>query len=150
MKTEKSTKPKRKKIVSTFTEPSKTQQHFKDECDVNRIVKKYAGTGIIEHVRSGIPRYVDCSNQTFAEAQMVIAETRSHFERLPADIRKAFDNNAANYVDAHNDPEQAQRLSDLGLIETIPAPEKEVSEPLPTPPAEAAPQGADEPKTEAN
>lgn len=30
-----------------FTEPSMTQQHFKDECDMDKILRKYETTGFL-------------------------------------------------------------------------------------------------------
>ena len=33
------------KVGMRFEQPSMTQQHFKDECDVNRIMQRYEETG---------------------------------------------------------------------------------------------------------
>lgn len=43
----------------TFNEPSMAQQHFKDECDVNNILRKYESTGLVTHVANGTPSYGD-------------------------------------------------------------------------------------------
>ena len=44
-----------------FTETSLAQQHFKEECDVNNILKKYESTGLVTQVANGTPTYGEFS-----------------------------------------------------------------------------------------
>ena len=64
----------------SFSEPPKTRQSFKDECDVNRIVDTYARTGMVNHVPRVAPQYGDNPEQTLFEAACVQAEIRSSEE----------------------------------------------------------------------
>ncbi|AXL15429.1 internal scaffolding protein [Microviridae sp.] len=57
-----------------------TKDSFKDECDVNRIVNRYAQTGLITHVQSGEPQYGDAPDQDLFQAACVAAELRSQVE----------------------------------------------------------------------
>lgn len=140
----------RKKIVSTFPDPGRTQQHFKEECDVNNIVKRFAQTGVYDHVAAGIPRYAHCSSQSFTEAKFMIAEINSHFERLPAETRRHFENDPEKFVAAHEDPERRDELVELGLAEPLPESENEPDEAPDPPVADPPPEAAPESKTEAN
>ena len=45
-----------------FTEPSRTQQEFRDECDINVIMKMYMATGIIDHTAEYQPVFADVYN----------------------------------------------------------------------------------------
>lgn len=60
-----------------FTKPSLTRGSFKDECDVNNIVRRYAQTGMVNHVPRGTPQYGDAPEMDFAEAMRVRAEIQS-------------------------------------------------------------------------
>ena len=64
----------------SFTEPAKTRQSFKDECDVSRIVDTYARTGLIQNMTSVAPQYADCPDSNLFEAACVQAEIRSSEE----------------------------------------------------------------------
>lgn len=49
-----------KKVIDNFG-PSRTQQHFMDSCDINKILAKYRKTGVIEHVKRAKAMYGDFS-----------------------------------------------------------------------------------------
>lgn len=136
----------RRKITSDFPNPGKTQQHFKDECDVNNIVKRFAQSGVVDHLASGSPRYGYCSSQSFTEAQFLVAEVRSNFERLPSATRAHFNNDAAEYIAAHDDEERRDELVTLGLAEPLPEPPPEPEEIPEPPPAEPPPEATPEPE----
>ena len=63
-----------------FSQPPKTRQSFKDECDVNRIVDNYARTGMVNHVPRVEPQYGDNPEQNLFEAACVQAAIRSSEE----------------------------------------------------------------------
>lgn len=130
----------RKNTQTLSGDDGRTQQHFKDECDVNRIVKRFSETGIAEHLANGNPQFAFCSSQSFTEAQFIVADMKSHFERLPSKTRAHFGNDPANFLEAHDDPERRQELFELGLAEAPPEPEPDPVEAPDPPPAEPAPQ----------
>lgn len=126
-----------------FSGVSRTKQSFKNECDVNRIVARFADTGILTHTNSRNPQYGFASAQSFTEAAYLVAEARDNFMQLPANIRSAFNNDPAEFLDAASDPERQQELADLGLIEPLPLPiptdEVASHEPSLDPPSDEAP-----------
>lgn len=102
-----------------FTDPSMTQQHFKDETMIDNILQKYAETGFLTDPFS--PRrpiqFGDFSNVTdFQTAQNAVARATEYFESLPSHIRASFNNSPADFLKALNDPEQRGKLEELGFV----------------------------------
>lgn len=93
-----------------------TKQEFKDECDINIIMKRYEKTGVLEFVNKNEPQYVDVTGQDFQDAMQLIADARTLFEELPASVRLRFDNDPAKLLDfVHDDSNQAEAAA-LGLL----------------------------------
>lgn len=118
-----------------FTDPSLTQQHFKDETMIDNILQKYAETGFLTDPFS--PKrpiqFGDFSGVTdFQTAQNAVARATEYFESLPSRIRASFNNSPSEFLRALNDPAQKTELEELGFV----APE-EAKTPEPT--ASAAP-----------
>lgn len=126
-----------------FTKPSKTKQASKDECDVNRIVKRFNETGHVSHVRNGQPLYGDFDTvETFHEAMNIVTNAQEQFALLPAEIRKRFANDPASFLQFVGDPANADELVKMGL-----ATKRETPAPA-VPPAPKAPLPPETPKNE--
>lgn len=127
--------PKEKVAMDFSTATSMTKQSFKDECDVNLIIKKYSRTGIIAHLNELEAQYGDLVGLDFQEAMDLVAGANSLFEQLPAAARKKFRNDPAVFLDFMSNPANADQMVELGL-----ATKREVEtelEPTPAPgPAE--------------
>lgn len=109
------TNPRSKGTV--FTEPTKTQQHFKDSCDINKIMAKFKKTGLLPQVQR-MPQYGDFSDvPTYEEALMRIQEIDGVFGSLPARVREKFKNNPGELLNWLNDESNRQEAIELGLIE---------------------------------
>jgi phage internal scaffolding protein len=101
----------------TFDEPSMAQQHFKDECDVNNILRKYESTGLVTHVANGTSSYGDFSSVLeFQQAQNILIEAQDAFEALPASLRKRFDNDPAVMLEFIENPDNREEAEKLGLL----------------------------------
>lgn len=96
---------------------SQTKQEFKDDCDLNVILKRYRETGLIDvPVHEMI--YGDFSNvEDFQKAQNLVSRVGEMFERLPATTRAYFANSPAEFLSFVNDQHNAGRAKDLGLSE---------------------------------
>jgi len=70
----------------SFDDPSLTKQSFRDECDVNVIVKRYTETGMINHIPRTTPQYGDAPEGDFLEAAIVNAEIASQIESGELDM----------------------------------------------------------------
>jgi len=99
-------------ILPDAPEKSLTQQQFKDECDINRIVKN-AMRGIApKYTNRGIPRYTDTSNlPDIAEAYNIIRRAEDAFMTLPAQLRLELKNDPANIDRITKDQLQRYKLA---------------------------------------
>lgn len=120
---------------------SRTRQEFKDECDINSIMRRYQKTGILTHTASRAPKYVDFGDGVpdFQTAMNMMLEAEAAFMQLPAVVRKRFENDPQEFVAYAADEANLPQLREWGLA----APEKtpdapmrvEVVNPAPPPPA---------------
>lgn len=96
----------------------RTKQSFKDECDINRIMKRWQKTQVLEHVRDGMPSYGDFSNATdYKTAADAVKEANEAFMQLPANVRQRVNNSPAEFLDFIGDPDNRAELVELGLLE---------------------------------
>lgn len=97
-------------------EESLAQQHAKDECDINTIVRRFGLTG---ELPSGVraPQYGDFTEATDYHTAMNAVISANHaFMQLPADIRARFNNDAGAFVDFCSDDKNREEAKALGLI----------------------------------
>jgi len=91
----------------------RTKQSFKEECDINNIVRAYRpnqnGTRIYQ--------FDDYTNVDFFEMQNSVAAGTEKFLELPSHIRKKFDNNVGNLIRFINDKNNKTEAITLGLID---------------------------------
>jgi hypothetical protein len=112
-------------------EPSMTVQSDADGADINKILAKYAATGIIDGLREVEIKYHDISEFTdFADAQRQLKVVEGEFMKLPSKVRGIFDHDVANWLDTAMDQEKRDALVEAGYIEA------------PSAPAEVAVEGA--------
>lgn len=104
----------------------RTKQEFKDECDLNVLMKRYERTGALPSARVGQPQYVDCTVFTdFQTAMEIVRGAESSFNALPSRVRREFDNDPRKFVEFATNPENADRMIELGLLdgrEPVPEP----------------------------
>jgi len=93
-----------------------TQQHFKDECDINNILRQFNVTGLLPESTLS-PRYGDFTGITdYHSALNQVIAAEDEFMRLPANIRSRFDNDPANLIDFLEKSENKDEAIKLGLI----------------------------------
>lgn len=87
-------------------EVSLTKQAFKDECDIHRIVHRYAETGVIPVLNSIEPQYGDAPTMTAHEAACMAAEAASVMEEgLPYPSEEIVSPEASQAVTEDSAPE---------------------------------------------
>jgi len=126
----------RSKLV--FTRPSRTQQSFRDECDINTILKRFNITGQLP-VGSVQPQYGDFSGITdYQSALNAVMAAQDSFLALPAKVRAKFDNDPALFVEFASDEANKDEMKALGLLsqETAQAVVSSPSEPVQGEPAQ--------------
>lgn len=105
--------------VPSVTDPSdcRVASEFRDECDINLILKKYASTGVAP-TNSKSPMYGDFSNvpSDLLEAATMVQEAQESFRQLPSAVRKRFANDPFRLVDFCSDPGNYDEAVRLGLV----------------------------------
>jgi len=121
-----------------FVNPSRTQQSFRDECDINNILRKFNVTGQLP-IGSVQPQYGDFSGITdYQSALNAVMAAQDSFLQLPAKVRARFDNDPALFVEFASDEANKDELKALGLLrqETASAAVSSPSEPVSGEPAQ--------------
>jgi len=105
-------------------EPSRTQQQFKDQTNVNNIMKKYLKTGTITHLNTSSGQYGDFSTLTdYQKSLQTVIDANNSFNQLSSEIRKKFGNNPQLLINFLADPKNREEAIDLGLITKPPQPD---------------------------
>ncbi len=126
----------------TFKKPSMTQQHFKEECDINRIMQRYEETGNWGEQTDVRPQFGDFSAEfDFRSAQDMIINAREAFAALPSRVRKRFNNDPAELMAFVMDEANREEAISLGLIEKPEEPVQEPVQPAPAPEGGAPAEG---------
>jgi len=100
---------------------SLAQQHFKDECDINNILRQFNVTGMLPQ-QTLSPRYGDFSGiGDYHTALNRVIAAQDEFEALPAQIRARFDNDPANLIEFLENEKNRPEAEELGLVEKIAA-----------------------------
>jgi len=99
----------------------RTQQSFKDECDINNIVEMYCKTGLWGNsIRPAIntPMFGDFTEvPDFVEAQRKIAEAGEMFDALPVKIRKRFNHDPVELLKFVADEANTEEAIALGIAQ---------------------------------
>lgn len=125
------------RIYSRFSTPdsapvefgvSMTQQHFKDECDINNILRSYHG----KIPASEEPAFfMDCTVNDLQSAYEIAEDIGARFDSLDSEVRARFNNNPLELLEFVHNADNETAAIELGLLpKPVPAPE-----PVPAPPA---------------
>lgn len=121
--------------------PSMTKQSFKEECDINNIIKQYKMTGMVNHISGQAQKgvYTDLPDpMEFQEALHLVEVAEASFATLPSKVRERFQNNPAGFLAFVQDPANKDELVKLGLTKPV-AP---AGDPAPAPVPPSPPAGA--------
>ena len=102
-------------------EPSLAQQHFKDECDINNILRQFNITGLLPEQPLS-PRYGDFTGiGDYHTALNRVMAAQDEFDALPALIRARFDNDPSKLIEFLENSENRPEAEELGLVEKVAA-----------------------------
>ena len=109
-------------------EPTLAQQNFKDECDINNIVRQFGLTGELPSQPLS-PQYGDFTGVLdYHTAVNAVLAAQDQFMELPAQLRARFDNDPAKLIDFLDKQENREEATKLGLVDAKP-----ISTPVETP-----------------
>jgi len=108
------------RVQKHFTQPSRTKQSFKDECDINLIMKRFKrvmNADFLQKFNGFVGgQFGDFSEVTdYRSALDQVRQAQGVFEALPAIVRKRFNNDPALFLDFCHDPKNSDELVTLGL-----------------------------------
>jgi len=100
--------------ISFVDSPSLTQQHFRDECDIRKIVAGVVQPRIIPEMSFG-----DFSSRAASDYQTAlnkINEASTIFSSLPSDVRKRFNHDPKEFLKFMGNEENYDEAVSLGLV----------------------------------
>lgn len=101
-----------------LADPGQTIQSAKDECDINKIMARFALGGEINHINRAQAHYGDFTNAvSFSDAYTAVANAEQAFAELPAHIRDLFGNDAEAFLYKLDDPEFVKKLEAAGVYD---------------------------------
>lgn len=96
---------------------TRTHQEFKDEVNVNSIIRKYQRTGMLTHVRENPGVYMDLTDiGDYQEAAQKVVDANTTFNSLSSELRKKFNNDPQNLINYLEDPKNLDEAQELGLV----------------------------------
>lgn len=105
-------------VATVNEEPSMALQQYKDQCDINLIVKRFKRTGELTHLNNRRGFYGDLSDApSFRESMQLVVEAQQAFAELPSQIRKRFGNDPALLMEFIADKNNYDEAVSLGLID---------------------------------
>lgn len=95
--------------------PSRTEQCFKDDCDVNHIMRRFAAGQVPKFAKTGL-QFGDFTQVVdHQQALQLVIDAESEFMKLPADLRKRFGNDVSDFLAFYDDPASYDECVKLGL-----------------------------------
>lgn len=104
------------------SDPTRTQQNFKEECDINTIVRNFGVTGEMP-LTTATPLQGDFADAAtdYQSALNLILQADQSFMELPSDVRKRFNNDPGAFVEFASDPANRDEVEKMGLGRPKPA-----------------------------
>lgn len=126
--------PRRRVALYFDPKEDRTQQSYKDDCDINLIMQRYLRTGVLPS-SDRQPVYLDTTAYDFLEAQNLVARARGEFSLLPADERDKYGNQVELWLD-----DKARQAAEAAEEVSRAAEAAKVAPAAPTPHVEAPPK----------
>lgn len=126
-------------------EPTRAQQNFKEECDINTIVERFGLTG---ELPTGVtmPFQGDFEHSMdYQDSLDKLRQAQAAFMQFPADVRGRFQNDAGQFVAFVSDEANKDEVKKWGLLRAerpLPAPIEVRVIPDPTPTPKTAPEAS--------
>jgi len=97
-------------------EPTLTQQHLKDEVDINVMLERFKVTGVMP-VNVRLPQYGDFTGiSDFRSAMDAVRSASDQFMSLPAAVRARFGNDPQQFLEFVSEPGHEAELRSMGLL----------------------------------
>lgn len=105
-----------RRVQTINDQPSMADQSFKDDCDINSIMKRLRKTGHISHMRHSPGTYADLTHITDLHSSIIqVQKAQEAFDTLPAHVRYKFQNDPTKLVNFLQDSKNDEEAIQLGL-----------------------------------
>lgn len=94
----------------------RTQQSFRDECDINVLMKRFEQSGVLPSARDDVPQFADVSSMSFESSMQQVAAVSGAFSMLDARTRARFGNDPSAMLDFLADPLNHAEAVKMGLM----------------------------------
>ncbi|AXL15252.1 internal scaffolding protein [Microviridae sp.] len=96
------------------------QRQFKDECDINTVMRKFEKSGVVTHINERSQDYIDLIGvEDYHTSMNLIIEAQNLFDSIPAKIRRKFNNSPAYFLEFVQNPENEEELIKMGFAKAI-------------------------------
>ncbi len=102
-----------KQPTKKYTKHGKTVQSQKEECDINRLLERSARSGAASHLQTYENQYGNFEGYDFEKNVNIIAEGQTIFERLPAEVKREFNQSPQEFFEYVTNEENKDRLPEL-------------------------------------
>lgn len=104
------------RLSIVFSEPTRTMQSSREECDINSILARYQKTGVIEHLNRYQGNYGNfLSASDYQSSLNSVLSADSAFQSLPSSLRFRFNNDPAQFLSFVENPANRDELVSMGL-----------------------------------
>lgn len=97
------------------------RQEFKEECDINVIMRQYEATGIVDHLNRLSPQWGEVPSFDFRESMEMVREAQEKFDALPSRVRERFGNDPHQMMLFLGDEDNRAEGEKLGLLTPRPS-----------------------------
>ena len=106
----------REPVYAPIGEFSMTQTQFKDECNINSIMKKYHQGFAITHLNKQVPEWGDFGGVTnMQDALDLVREGETEFMAMNSSVRAAANHDPVQFIEMMGSDEGQQELHAAGL-----------------------------------
>lgn len=124
------------RVLSLPKGEDRTQQHFREEVNINQIIAKYQKTNILTHVTKNRVRFGEFLELADHAVNLdKVAKAQQSFDQLPSQLRNQFNNSIEGFFSFIQKPENKDQCIKWGIFD----PPKEAKVGTPTAP-EPSPQ----------
>lgn len=110
--------PLRDSDIDFSHEKSLTKQSDAEAADINNIMAPYARANLLDLVNQHPGLYADLPDaKSYHESMNIIVEAQTAFDQLPAEMRKRFGNDPADFLDFVSREENRAEMVKMGLLE---------------------------------
>lgn len=82
----------RVRVIAPKSGDGLAQQSFKDQCDINNILKRHQAGDVLYHVKDTPPQYMEVEPMDYREALQLAKDVQDRFDSLPSNLRSKYEN----------------------------------------------------------